>query len=222
MVDVDDEYARKHMAGQGDVLFFDKQTMPRWMRLLIAAPLFGAGAVVVGALFTGNPDAFLAVPLLGAGALLELAFWTLRTTVSQRFVHIQYGLVGPKIDADDIVSAVVVTYDWKQYGGFGVRRSKGTTAYNMMGDQGRAVKLTWRDGNKTQTLLVSARDPQRLCDAIEQARRGARTDASFEARADALADARADVGLHDAPEQDSDQSEHDVEQPLPVGPRRLG
>ena len=197
-MDVDDEYARKHMASEGGVLFFDKKSAPRWFRRVTSGALLAAGVAMAGtAAATGTPEMLLlGVPMLGVGYVGQLAFRTLRTMVTKRFVHIQYGLLGPKIPVEDLLSADVVDYDWKRYGGFGIRRNlfDGSHAYNMMGDQGRAVKLVYRDKGKERVVLVSAEAPERLAAAIAQAR-----SATHAAADGSLADVRVRLGMRDAP-----------------------
>jgi hypothetical protein len=201
---VDDEYARKHMSGEGEVLWFDKRTVPRWMRNLMAGTMAGGAAVVVGAgLASGTPDLLALVPVYAVGAMLQVLFWTLRTTVTRKSVHIQYGLYGPKIAVDDIVSAEVVAYDWKSFGGWGIRRRlrDGTVAFNMLGDQGRAVKLTYRDGGKTKTLLVSAGNPNALCGAVLEAM----------GKVEGLADVKERLGVKGIAEEDAVAAVEEVE-----------
>lgn len=184
---VNDEYARKHMAGEGDVLYFDKRTMPRWLRTTMGATLAASASVAIGVgIGTGDPVILGLLPIYGIAALAQLSFWTLRTTVTEQNVHIQYGLWGPKIAAHSIISAEVVSYDWKTFGGWGIRRAlrDGTVAYNMMGDQGRAVKIVYQDGNKKRSVMVSADHPESLRDAIHQAMGGR-----------SLADVRDDLGV---------------------------
>lgn len=190
---VGDEYASRHMAAGGRIHYFDKRTMPRWMRAIMVGSMgLGAGAVI-GAALAGDAPALLGLlPLYAAGAAVQVAFWTLRTLVTDEFVHVQYGMMGPKIAVADVVTAEVVAYDWKRFGGWGIRRSfrDGVTAYNMLGDQGRAVRIVFRDGGKTKEILVSASKPELLATAIQESSR-ARTGRS-------LADVRRDLGVKDA------------------------
>ncbi len=194
---VNDEYARKHMAAEGDALFFDKKHWPRWFNRLIGGAMIAAScAVVGGAVVDAKPELLVALLPISFSFVAQLSFSTLRTMVTRRFVHIQYGLFGPKIPIEDFISADVVDYDWKKYGGFGIRYSirDGSMAYNMMGDQGRAVKLVYRAKGKETVLLVSADDPERLCAAIAEARA-----TSTSAPASSLSDVRLRLGVQDAP-----------------------
>jgi len=177
---VGDEYAARHMAAGRRIHYFDKRTMPRWMRaLMIGGMGLGAGAVIgvaLAGLVTGEAPALLGLlPLYAVAAAVQVAFWTLRTVVTDEFVHVQYGMMGPKIAIEDIVSVDVAVYDWKRFGGWGVLPvSGGVTAYNMLGDQGRAVRIVFRDGAKTKEILVSASKPEILAAAIQESARAHR------------------------------------------------
>ncbi|MGB1277217.1 MAG: hypothetical protein ACPG77_15845, partial [Nannocystaceae bacterium] len=96
-----------------------------------------------------------------------------RVTVSQGTVNIQYGLFGPKIPMAAIESAEATTYDWKRFGGWGIRRSvKGEWIYNMPNDGGNAVRITWRNNKgKRVVTLVGTREAQNVAAAIAKAQR---------------------------------------------------
>lgn len=191
---VDDEYAKQFMEGEGDALYFDKRVAPPTMRWLMAAGLMAA-AVGVGVATVDDPSTLWALVPLGAGGLLTVTFWSLRTLVTQRMIHVQYGIGGRKIPVADVLSVEVVDSNWVRFGGWGVRRNPitGETSYNMMGSKGRAVKIAYKGSLRNRTLYVSAENPERLRDAIRQAMVG-----TTAASGDALADARASLGLADA------------------------
>jgi hypothetical protein len=162
-----DPYERTYMAGEGTVLYRDKSRAPWGLHAL-----FGLAALTV---ITAN---------VLAGQWLVLAFalpvitvvWlflsVLRVTVSQGAVQVQYGLFGPTIPIAQVDAVMPVSYDWKRFGGWGIRRSiEGTWIYNMPGDGGRAVQVDWHDarGRKRVTLIGSRRAEQ-LAQSITQAR----------------------------------------------------
>ncbi len=177
------------MEGAGTALSFDKRLVPRHMRWS-SAVAFIVGVIGLGIAATKDPAALWGLLFFSATSLLTTTFWSLRTVVTERFIDIKYGLFGPRIPVADVVFADVVDYKWFRFGGFGIRHDiiRGEVAYNMMGDQGRAVKIVYRDGKKTRTVLVSAEHPERLRDAIRSAASGA---------LGAGQDARASVGVAD-------------------------
>src|SRR5262249_32457496 len=142
--------------------------------LLLLPVIVSALILTVVALTTRAPP-FLPLAILPS-VLISVPIWllfsVLRATVTTSHVHIQYGLLGPKIPLENIQSCEAVSYDWMQYGGFGVRKGlDGTWAYNMMGDQGRAVKLCWtNDRGKVVNTLVSASDPDAFVAAVAEAK----------------------------------------------------
>ncbi len=133
------------MAGEGTVLYRDKTRPAAWFHWLLGGMTVAGGA---SALFIPG-----LVPALVAGAsfvlpmaLLWILFSVLRVTVSEGAVNIQYGLFGPKIPIAAIEQAEYFEYDFKRYGGWGIRLGPGGEwMYNMPGDQGRAVRIRWKD-----------------------------------------------------------------------------
>lgn len=158
----------------GGVVHQAKSKAPGWFHLVMFAPVVVSLAILTAIVLGGAaPPALLllALPSLAVTLPLWLLFAVLRATVTTTHVHIQYGLFGPKIPLASISSCEAVTYDWKKYGGWGIRRgADGSWAYNMAGDQGRAVRLEWRDeeGHDVTTLL-SARDPEAFVRAVHEA-----------------------------------------------------
>lgn len=162
-----DPYEQQYMAGRGVVLHRDKRPAPRWMQLLL-----GSTALVgVALLFT--PAWASALVMIPVGVVLWALFSVLRVSVSEGAVSIQYGLFGPTIPTTAIESVEAVDYDWKRFGGWGIRLGRdGEWLYNMPGDHGRAVRIVWRDGTKRKVTLVGTPHPEAAVAAIERARRG--------------------------------------------------
>lgn len=202
-----DPYQAKYMSGPGGALHFAKLTAPRVFHLLFLLPLLVSTG---SALFSHAP---MIVPLLSMIPLLFvwILFSALRISVTAKEVHVQYGLFGPRIPIEAIESCEACDYDWKQYGGWGIRYGRdGTVAYNMLGDGGRAVRITYKKGKKTKKVLLAAKDPERLATAIQQARamavgggvariEGASDPLRFEALGDAEGAERAAEDEEDAP-----------------------
>lgn len=163
-----DRYEAQYMQGQGAVLYRAKERAPRAMQALLLLPALAT----MPALVAGLPGV-VAVAFATTVSLLLLAlFSVLRVTVSEGQVNVQYGLFGPTIPIAAIEEAAATTYDWKTFGGWGIRRSsEGEWIYNMPGDQGRAVRIVWRDeaGNRKVTL-VGSKTPAALAESIAVAR----------------------------------------------------
>ena len=148
-----DPYEAEYMRGQGVVLYRDKSRAPWPLHAIMAT----VSAVVVGsAIATGTwLEAAISLPIL---ALVWILFSVLRVTVSEGHVNVQYGLFGPKIPIAAIESAEPVSYDWKRFGGWGIRmNASGEWMYNMPGDGGKAVKIVWRNkkGKRKVTYVGS-------------------------------------------------------------------
>ena len=162
-----DPYEAQYMSGPDGALYFAKMTAPRFFHLLFLLPLL----VSTGAALLAHAP--LLVPIISAVPLffVWIFFSTLRISVTSKEVYVQYGLQGPRIPIDAIVSCEACDYDWKRYGGWGIRHGRdGSVAYNMLGDGGRAVRIIYKKGTKTKTVLLSARDPERFATAVQQAR----------------------------------------------------
>jgi hypothetical protein len=100
---------------------------------------------------------------------LALTFAVLRVVVTERDVLVKYGLWGPTIPLRSVTSCRIVDYDWKRYGGWGIRRGvDGSWAYVASG--GKVVELCFRDGDADKKVLVGAEDPEELARQIQRAR----------------------------------------------------
>ncbi len=166
-VPLPDPYERKYMAGEGVVLFRDKSRAPWSLNALF---LVAMATVTVTSLTVGTAFALLfSLPVL---AIVWLFFVVLRVTVSQGAVNVQYGLFGPRIPIAAIESAEPITYDWKHFGGWGIRRARdGAWLYNMPGDGDRAVRIVWRGPKgRRKTTLIGTRHSTRLAAQIRLAR----------------------------------------------------
>ncbi|MEZ4293845.1 MAG: hypothetical protein R3B70_02630 [Polyangiaceae bacterium] len=170
-----DDYEARYMAGEG-VLYRDKIRVPGKFLLIVLLPIVIQLIAFGSVWLAGGPmplTTLLALPLtvLVMAAIL-LLFAVLRITVTRAEVIVQYGLFGPRIPVGGIQKCEAVTYDWKTYGGWGIRRGRdGSWAYNMVGDAGRAVRVEWTNakGKKVVTLLASP-NPDALSRAINEAR----------------------------------------------------
>ena len=170
----EDEYEATYMS-DGGLVQQTKSKAPWWFAALVLLPaLFSTIAVASMVLFRHAPAlALLAiVPALLISFPIWILFSILRATITTKYLHIQYGLFGPKIPLEKIHSCEAVNYDWKQYGGFGIRGGRdGSTAYNMAGDQGMAIKVRYtNEKGKEKVLLLSAPDPDGFAAALNKAR----------------------------------------------------
>ncbi len=174
-VSVGDEYVSQYMEG-GAALAIAKKRMPWWWFALMAVP--GAGLFlsgVIGAVSGTMPiiAALLTLVIaLGLTSVMALLFSHLRTVVTDRVMHIQLGLWGPKIPLDKIQSIRGGMYDWKKYGGWGIRYGRdGSFCYSVPGGTGQCVEVEWiNDKGKTSKHVVSVDDAASIVNAVERAR----------------------------------------------------
>lgn len=165
---VPDAYESEYMRGEGMVLYRDKTRSPWQLHAICAA----SAAVLIGstiAASTAWPAAVFGLTIIG---LVWLLFSVLRVTVSEGHVNVQLGVFGPKIPISAIESVEALDYDWKEFGGWGIRLNvKGEWMYNLPGDGGKAVRIVWRNRKgKRKVTYVASRQNLQLATAIERAR----------------------------------------------------
>lgn len=162
-----DLYERTYMPGEGTVLYRDKRRAPWQIHALFLFPLL---AVIGSTAATGAWFALaIALPPL---LLIWLLFAVLRVTVSEGHVNVQYGLFGPKIPISAVESVEAISYDWKTYGGWGIRYAgKREWMYNLPGDGGRAVRITWHDHRGRRVTAIGSRHAEDLARSVQQAQK---------------------------------------------------
>ncbi|MBN9166783.1 MAG: hypothetical protein BGO98_32900 [Myxococcales bacterium 68-20] len=171
-----DAFEAKYMHDGTRVLHRDKR-VSRKMALLLAVPglfiLFQAISVPLFNDASTRPMPRSIVPFwtIGMGLLavifflLAILFGVLRFVVTERAIHVKYGLWGPTIPLESVISCRVVDYDWTKYGGWGIRRgADGSWAY--VPSSGSVVEIVYRDGVKEKTVVLGAADPHALARSI--------------------------------------------------------
>ncbi len=164
---IEDDYEKKFM-GAEDIIYREKQTMPAWLRILVALMVMAT----LSAISTGGLWLFALLPVYLVTGLLLFMMSSLRVTLTNEQLNIQYGLIGPEIPLSKIESAEPIKYSLLDSGGWGVRYSltKRSWIYNVMGDQGNAVQLKYRTKNEKQkTIIIGSTDAPQLLRAINAA-----------------------------------------------------
>lgn len=139
--------------------------------------LLGASALVeLGvAVFAYRETGSFVVPIAVAGGIalivaIGAAFRTLLVRVDRSGVRLSFGPIARTVALDRIERVEATTYRaLREFGGWGIRLGRRGWIWNVLGDGGRAVELTLKEG---RPLLLSARDPAALVAAIEEARAG--------------------------------------------------
>jgi hypothetical protein len=173
--DYGDLYEKRHMTDEGaSMLYRDKFVAPwPWHAIMGAMTALTIGGLALNAALISDWTGFLigsaiSIPIF---AMLYILFSVLRVSVSTRQVQIQMGLFGPTIDVSSIIRCEAVEYDWKKFGGWGIRYAgDGEWAYNLAGDGGQAVRIVYHGkGGKETSVIVSSRSSEHLAKAINQA-----------------------------------------------------
>lgn len=211
-----DDYERSHMTPDEGVLYRDKFVSHwSWHAIMAATGV----ASVVPLLFTPEGLEQWPMVLLMAAtlAVVWLMFAVLRVSVTSHRVQIQLGMFGPDIPIEQITHAEAVDYDWKTYGGWGIRKGKdGSWAYNMVGDAGRAARIEYTDDKgKPRAVVVTSQEPHLLVDAIQQARGVSTLDLDGGAIEDAVLETEDEENHADVVldlESGAEQARHDQEE----------
>lgn len=166
-----DAYEAEYMSGGGQVFHRSKVIARKLAVILLSlgvlmgvfsvasfafAPVFASVMILAGALFT---------------IFCGLGLSVLRTHVTSEELHVQYGLWGPRVPIVAITACNVIPYDWKRFGGWGLKRSvDGTWAYTpTLVD--RVVSIGWTDDKgKTKKAVFAAKDPDAVVAAVRRAR----------------------------------------------------
>ena len=196
-----DDYESKYMGG-GEALARSRVGWPWWFHAILGA---SSAFLIFSAIAAASLIPLVSLPIL---AIVWLLFMYLRVTVTPEHVHVQLGLLGPKIPIAKLIDAKAEAYQPLQYGGWGIRLGRdGSWAYSMAGAGGRGVRLTYEseDGARKE-VFVSTPDPEAILAGIAKARAGAGVrvaeetrveeeprDPVAEAEAEAEAQAEADV-----------------------------
>jgi hypothetical protein len=174
-----DEYVSKYMEG-GSALAIAKKRVPAWWFLLFAMPaLSGLGLVVAGFIKGGLANVLGAslagLFLVAFSAVMSLLFSHLRMVVTERVVHVQLGVFGPKIPIERITKVSSGSYDWLRFGGWGIRYGRdGSICYSVPGGNGQCVEIEWtNEKGKAVHHVVTVDDAQQVVAAIERARSAA-------------------------------------------------
>lgn len=165
------DYESEYMRGQGRVLLRDKVVAKVSLALLAFFALWcGAGAIGSLVASAGVGLVLFLVAMSAFFAFLALTLTVVRVVVSEGELYVQYGLWGPRIPIGRIRSCRAVPYDWKEFGGWGIKRSgDGTWAY-VTSSRGDVVEVTYDEGETQKRVLFSASDPRSVVAAVEEAR----------------------------------------------------
>ncbi|MEO1266537.1 MAG: hypothetical protein AAFX99_00470 [Myxococcota bacterium] len=173
-----DPYEQDYMT-QGAVLDRHKMVAPWPFHLLMGLVAVLTSVVLpLWTLSQGDPAWWITLAMTPLLLAAWMMFSALRVSVTQDHVHVQYGLFGPKIDIGSIELCEAEDYALWKYGGYGIRYSviEGAWCYNMIGDQGQAVRIHYRTrGGGLRKILIASHHPQALADSINRARIAAGT-----------------------------------------------
>lgn len=107
--------------------------------------------------------------LILSGSML-CNFEKLRTTITDRGIVVQFGIFRKFVPKEIILTCGSYPYDWKYFGGWGIRwTGRKTVAYSVIGLGTHSIKLTYQ--NKYQqkaTLVISTLQEEKICSLLKQ------------------------------------------------------
>jgi hypothetical protein len=207
-----DEYVARYMEG-GAAAIVSKKRMPRWWFALMGVPLVVLTIATIMA--AAKVPAMIAVAIVEAIllVLVALVFSHLRLVVTDRALHIQLGLWGPKIPIERVRSIRALPYDWKKYGGWGIRLGRdGSWCYSVPGGSGECVEIEWVDDRGApRKHVVSTDDGAAIVAAVERVRAAAGAEsATRDARSESSTGVRVEAAEAHKNERDVDETVSDA------------
>jgi hypothetical protein len=149
----------------------------RWslaaLRALIGLNLIVFLSVVAPAvsLPPGHPERTLLLTVAGITAIfltgITWTFTTLRVTIDEHALTVGFGPFRERVPLERVTACRPTTYRWWDWGGWGIRLGWRAKLYNVPGDGGVAVELTFDDGRR---LLFSSSDPAAVCQVLRDRR----------------------------------------------------
>lgn len=149
-----DAYERRYMSDHGAALLRARRPAPMWLRRLTG------GVLLLGLGLAITPAWPAALVLLPAGFFAWSLFSVLRVSVCERSVLVQYATFSAVIPMAAIERAEVIA-------DLGDRAVQvGEQRIRMPGDRGKALRITWMDGDMRRTTSVAMPDPEPAIAAI--------------------------------------------------------
>lgn len=206
-----DAFEADAMQDGARVIYRDKR-VSRSMAAILAVPgvftmLLGVFIAMTNATASKPVPAaalpFVVAAVIALGAMLPVLgvmFGVLRTVLTERALHVKYGLWGPTIPLDAVRSCTVRPYEFAEFGGWGIRRSlRGTWAY-VPTEVSDVLEIAYEEGGKEKRVVLGASDPRELARRIDEARGAAGTKLRVAADATAGAEAEAEAEAEAAEE----------------------
>ena len=159
------------MRTRGDVLFYERQYMPKWALVIVL--VVGIALPTLLILTKGKDSPPLLIFLFLFLLLIFALFATMQTKVRKDEIEITFGflpLIKRSYGLHMIQSYVARTYSpVSEYGSWGIKGTKKNRALNMRGEYG--VQMEMLDKHKQPwKLLIGSQKPEELVQAIARAK----------------------------------------------------
>ena len=177
----------------GEAVVRERRGMPRWVHALFGGLIGFEALVGLVVLLAGSPagwvNLLMGIPL----ALVWMLSWYLRVTLTNDALHVQYGVMGPSIQLSQIQSVSKITYDWKKFGGWGVKYVKGVMVYSTPGGNNEALMVEWTDAKGRAKKTVVTTD--KAAEFVEQIQKRMRAASLASAQSDGSSGVRVEAAV---------------------------
>ena len=104
------------------------------------------------------------------GGIMLFNFEKMQTTITDEGIKVQFGIFKKFIPKENILVCSPFLYNWKDFGGWGIRRSgDNTTAYSVLGTGKHSVKIIYLNKHQQKAdLVISTIEEEKICNLLMQ------------------------------------------------------
>ena len=106
--------------------------------------------------------------ILGGVSLFN--FEKMQTTITGEGIKVQFGIFKKFVPKENILACSPFLYNWKNFGGWGIRRSgDNTTAYSVLGTGKHSIRITYLNKHQQKAdLVISTIEEEKICNLLMQ------------------------------------------------------
>lgn len=160
------------MSKKSNIIYSETLPFTGFNILFVFLFLGGAFQFIYLAFFSHNArveDLIVSFIVASIFLLISLNFYSLKIFLTKGFVEARFGIFSRQIKYKQIITARTYKYKFTDFWGWGIRRSlDGKSAYNVTGDNGTGIMLTYKEKNKDSTFFFSAKDTDKILNIIKK------------------------------------------------------
>ncbi|MBI5573201.1 MAG: hypothetical protein HY919_01435 [Elusimicrobia bacterium] len=144
-----------------------------FLTYLLGGILLGVGIRI---LLLGRYPSFSAWVIYVCGFISILAgimmfnFDKMQTTITDRGIKVQFGIFKKFIPKENILACSPFLYNWRNFGGWGIRRSgDNTTAYSVVSTGKHSIRITYLNKHQQKAdLVISTIEEEKICNLLKK------------------------------------------------------